>query len=1010
MRTLLMLEKKIFIFLTFSFCFTVSSFAQNTRDSLLAVIETAREDTHKLSLLIQLHNHLIDGDQQKARENAEMVLALGNKLDDIRGKFKGHFFLASYYSYQSENEKADSIVDIAIQMAEDKNNLIWQAEAWHQKGNVHGSGWGKSDSARIYYAKSQQFYQRADKGYDAAFLQAKVGMMLHVSGKYDEALQTLQESLTNLKPYKKTGAIAMVLNSIANVHSQLQNHELAKQYYEEALPYSRGKKPFTEAVISFNLGLTISNLEKPEEGFPYLQKAYQIFDSLGDPGAAASSLGMIGGIFNKMNELDSAIHYYEEGVIIQEKLDLKENLAINLLNLGNAWLKKGNLQEAEKHLLRVLNMEDVALQNQTLLLVYQNLGDTYKQLGKYEEATNYLVKTIALKDSTMGDQIKAQIAQNEVEFQTQLKKAEIERQQLVIRQQESRENYLIGISALVLLLLTGIFFFYRNRQRAITREEKLRAKVKEAEAESLREIDRMKSRFFANISHEFRTPLTLILGPVNQLLKKDTIQKDELDKPLNFIQRNASRLLELVNQLMDLSKLESGSMDLKLSRGDIITFVKGIVFSFESLADIKQIHYHTYFPNKSIHTAFDKDKLEKVLTNLIGNAFKFTPEEGDISVEINLQKNPPSNRPTIQQFNHSTIQPLNHLSITIRDNGTGIPEDQLEHIFDRFYQVEANEVQGAGIGLALTKELIELQQGEISVSSIEGQGSTFIVLLPLFEEQQAEVIPVEEQKIPQSAHPSHDSSDQPTLLLVEDNADVRLFIADQLKDKYQLIEAENGKQGLKLACQHIPDLIISDVMMPEMDGNALVSKLKTDERTSHIPVVMLTAKASRESKLEGLETGADDYLTKPFDGEELLVRIKNLIEQRRKLRERFKQDITLQPKDIAITSADERFLNKIIGLVESRLDDEMLSIEEIADAVALSRSQLHRKVKALTDQSPSVFVRSFRLKRAKDLLEQQAGGVAEIAYMTGFSSPTYFSRSFKEQFGMTPGEVKEFKR
>ena len=1009
MRSCLLHIYRLSLFLICSFLTVNFLFSQSTQDSLLTALASANEDHHRLDLMIRLHDFYLDEDQEKAKENLDNILELAQKLNDERGQFKGLVFLASYNNYLGEHERADSAVKKAIDMANEAGDIHWQAEAWHQKGSIYGSGWGKSDVALLHYAQARKLYEQLELEADAAFMSAKMGMMQQVLGKYDEALQLLQEALPVLRKHNRQTNLAIVLNSMGNIHSVLKNHELARQYYEEALEYyAHEKKPSTEGVILFNLGLTINNLEQPEKGFPYLRRAYHIFDSLGNQKNAAASLAMIGFIFNNMNELDSAITYYKMGADLHEEMGNKEDLAIAWLNLGFAHMLKGNLSTAEDYLLGVLNMENVTLQNHTRLLAYQNLGDNYIRWGKYKEATDYLGKAIVLKDSTMGDQLKAQIAQKEVDFQTQLKEEEIKRLNLEKEQQEAREQYLIGISVLVILLLAGIFFFYRNRQQAITREEKLRAQVKEAEAESLREIDQMKSRFFANISHEFRTPLTLILGPAKQLLEKHTQQKEDLQKPLTFIHRNANRLLELVNQLMDLSKLESGSMPLHLSHGDIIGFIKGIVFSFESLAEIKQINYQAHFPNQAINTNFDKDKLEKVLTNLIGNAFKFTPEEGEISINVHLSNNHPtqSKHSTIQQTNNSTIQQFHHLTISIQDTGVGIAQDQLKHIFDRFYQVEGNEVQGTGIGLALTKELIELQGGEIRVSSIAGEGSTFTIYLPLSTSKVSDPQPSSQAEITPLISASGYDNTHPTLLLVEDNADVRLFIADQLRERYQLLEAENGKEGLEMACQHIPDLIISDVMMPEMDGNVLTQKLKTDERTSHIPVILLTAKASQKSKLEGLGTGADDYLTKPFDGEELLVRIKNLIEQRRKLRERFKQDITLKPKDIAITSADERFLNKVIAVVESRLDDEMLSIEEIADAVALSRSQLHRKIKALTDQSPSSFVRTFRLKRAYDLLKYQAGGVAEIAYLTGFSSPTYFSRCFKEQFGVTPGEVK----
>ncbi|MEZ4847148.1 MAG: tetratricopeptide repeat protein [Bacteroidia bacterium] len=983
-----MLKLSSIIFLLFSGLFLQAYVPP--QDSLLTAIKAAKEDTHKINLLIDLHNYYISGDQKKARENLDQILLLSRKLNFPKGIFKGEIYMALNLLYKPDYPSADSAINIAIAFAQKNDNLLWEAEGWKAKASIYGSGWGKTDSAYILNQKSAEMYHQLGLRQDEAFVWAKMGMMQQVLGNYDEALTLFQDAIEVFqeKGEAASARMAMVAISMGNVYSTLKNHELAKKYYEDALEYDKGKMPSTRAVVLYNLGITVSNIEAPESAFPYYREAYLIFDTLGQNGNAAATLNMIGYIFNEMKDFDSAAYYYRKAATIQEETHAYESLAVTNLNIGNSLMNSGRLEEAEKYLLGVLNMKEVQLDNQTELLAYQNLGDVYIRMGKYKEASEYLGKAITLKDSTMHE-LKAQIAQKEVDFQTQLKDAEIERQQLVIKEQETRETFQVLIFGLIVILWLADIVFYRFRQNKIKREAELTAQVKEAEAESLREIDRVKSRFFANISHEFRTPLTLILGPIKQLFKKSNSPEDK--KSLTLVQRNAERLLDLVNQLLDLSKLESGKMDLQLSRGDIITFIKGIVFSFESLADIKQIRYHTYFPNRAIETSFDKDKLEKVLTNLLSNAFKFTPEEGDIRVETTISSEPSGK---------------NFLEITIQDNGMGIPEDQLEHIFDRFYQIEGNEIQGTGIGLALTKELIELQQGNISVSSVVGQGSLFTISLPLDEIKTIESAQDISSIIVNESIAEQIAGELPRLLLVEDNEDVRLFIADQLRESHQLMEAPNGAIGFEMAVNEIPDLIITDVMMPVMDGNALTKKLKTDARTSHIPVIMLTAKSGKENKIEGLETGADDYLTKPFDGDELTVRIRNLIQQRKLLRERFRKDITLKPKDIAITSADEQFLQKIIDLIEKRMDDEMLSVEEVASEVALSRSQLHRKLKALTDHSPSTFIRSIRLKRAKDLLEQQAAGVAEVAYQVGFSSPTYFSKCFKDEFGVSPVELR----
>ncbi|MFQ5865284.1 MAG: ATP-binding protein [bacterium] len=540
--------------------------------------------------------------------------------------------------------------------------------------------------------------------------------------------------------------------------------------------------------------------------------------------------------------------------------------------------------------------------------------------------------------------------------------------------------------------------------------------LEQVHAEKLQEIDRMKSRFFANISHEFRTPLTLILGPLEKLLSEKFQQP--VKKQFRVMLRNGRRLLRLINQLLDLSKLEAGSMGLKARPENIIPLLKGIVLSFSSLAERKKINLKFEVAEDEIIVYVERDKLEKIVSNLLSNAFKFTPKRSEICVAVSTHPEEHPSRPALNKGGQRGV-----VEITVRDSGTGIPPERLERIFDRFYQADdlyTSEQGGSGIGLALTKELVELHHGEIQVTSELGKGSTFIVRLPLGKEhlkpeeivEPASIIAHPESSIqhPESTIEYPESSirkatsslERPVILIVEDNADVRTYIRDYLGKDYEITEAIDGEQGFKKSVNAIPDLIISDVMMPKLDGYELCRKLKTDERTSHIPVILLTARAGGQSKVEGLETGADDYIIKPFDARELQVRVKNLIEQRRKLRERFAKEITLQPKDIAITSMDAQFLQKAMDVVEQNLSDPEFSTDMFAKQVAMSRMQLHRKLRALTDHSAHGFIRAYRLKRAAQLLQHQAGTVTEICYDVGFSSLSHFSKAFREQFGQSP--------
>ena len=527
------------------------------------------------------------------------------------------------------------------------------------------------------------------------------------------------------------------------------------------------------------------------------------------------------------------------------------------------------------------------------------------------------------------------------------------------------------------------------------------------------EMDQMKTRFFSNVSHEFRTPLTLIIGPLEDILSKEELtEKNRVT--MERMHRNAIRLLGLINQLLDLSKLDAGSMKLEMGESDILRFIRLISSSFHPLAERKRIQYHVEIPERAYLTYFDSDKLEKILTNLLSNAFKYTPEEGEVNCQIKIGS-------------RGVNKDQDFLNIRISDSGPGIPAELVDKVFDRFYQVEGSwqhSSGGTGIGLSLTRELVGLQHGQIKVESEEGKGSSFTIVLPLGKEhldkQEYLIKSAEDREEAGVANvvlvsggfdsrPAEDGGleekdGKARILVVEDSEDVRGHLLDNLEDQFNMLEAVDGEQGLELATDIIPDLVITDLMMPKMDGVELCQRLKSDERTSHIPVIMLTAKATVESRIEGLETGADAYMTKPFNMQELQTRLKNLIEQRKLLRERFSKETDISPSDIAVTSVDEKFLNKAIQIIEDNLSDCDFDVTAMTAEIGMSRMQLFRKLKALTNQTPSEFIRTIRLKRAAQLLKKKFGNVAEITYEVGFNNLSYFAKCFRELYGVAPSE------
>jgi signal transduction histidine kinase/ligand-binding sensor domain-containing protein/DNA-binding response OmpR family regulator len=541
-------------------------------------------------------------------------------------------------------------------------------------------------------------------------------------------------------------------------------------------------------------------------------------------------------------------------------------------------------------------------------------------------------------------------------------------------------------------------------RRLIVNRERLKAdlRVQQVASDKLRELDTLKSQFFANISHEFRTPLSLILGTLEGLL-------EEKKNPARFrpqfelLHRNAGRLLQLINQLLDLSRLEAGRLQLDEKPSNLSRCLGVIAGSFASLAERQGIRYAVDLPPEPVWAGFDADKLEKILGNLLSNAFKFTPRGGTVTLGAHVQSGEDGHQ----------------LRLVVTDTGIGIPPEQLSRIFDRFYQVDHSPTHvygGSGIGLALAKELTELHRGRIAVESTVGTGTTFTVALSLPAAAPDAAVPkpappdewvaAGPAHVPEAEGAAGASSYQTKVLIVEDNADLRSYIRAGLPRHYQLMEAENGQQGWEAALANLPDLVITDVMMPELDGLTLCQRLKSHPTTLHIPVILLTARAGTEDKIEGLLTGADDYLTKPFHGRELAVRATNLIEERKRLWEHFGRQVLLQPAPAKFQSADEVFLERVIKAVEAHLADPDFDVEGLGQEVGLSRVQLYRKLYALTGQSPSDCIRTLRLRRGAELLAQKAGNVSEVAYRVGFKEPSYFSRCFSQAYGCSPSEYR----
>ncbi len=554
---------------------------------------------------------------------------------------------------------------------------------------------------------------------------------------------------------------------------------------------------------------------------------------------------------------------------------------------------------------------------------------------------------------------------------------------------------------LYVLVFGGSLLYLRHRGIKRAREEFLIEQERQ-QGKRLHELDLLKIKFLTNVSHEFRTPLSLIITPLEKLIKQ---ANDSERQQLQMIQRNGRRLLNLVNQLLDFRRMEVHELKLHPKTGDIISFIKELCLSFSDVAERKSISLNFKSDRSSLITLFDHDKIERILFNLLSNAFKFTPHGGKVSVELSTRY---------------TLQNKTELVLKVIDTGIGIEADKIDRIFERFFQNEVPDSivnQGSGIGLAITKEFVNLHGGEIKAESVVNEGSTFIIALT-FAEQQAEYSSIMTQQamlisgrnsMPKDKIELDPNSKKPVLMLVEDNEDFRFYLKDNLKEFYQIVEAVNGREGWQKVLALHPDLIVSDVSMPEMDGIELCKKIKSDKRTAHLPVILLTALTTDDEQLTGLETGASDYMTKPFNFEILLSKIRNLLAQQALSKKTYQKQVELKPQETEVESVNDKFIRQLSMQIEKHLSDSNYSVDQLSADLNMSRVGLYKKLVPLTGKSPVEVIRSYRLQKSKPLLESQLT-IAEVAYQVGFSNPKHFSKYFKQEFGILPSAYAQSKQ
>lgn len=928
-------------------------------------------------------------------------LDVSRMLGDRDEEFQTLNQIGKTYKYNAFYLEAENYFLEALELQKKIGRKMFQAGILQNLGNTAGEA-NDLDKANAYYQEALEIMEAIENREGKAMILSLIAYTYMQKGYYPQSLEYYQKSLNIFDENEANGIYIQDLRGMGAAYEGMENYPKALTYYLQALKIKEKLDGNADHVDLLNdIGRNNFFREEYETAIQYYRKALQILQR-----QRASELKLagtyvhLGSSFERLNQLDSADHYLQIALKTLKLNKQFKTYASGLISLGKVYRKQGKIELAKKTFDEAFVLSEASGYMQFEMETAEELYQIFNAEKNHERALHYFITHQKFKDQIFNVKNMERIVRLEAEFEVQKEKQKIafEREKELAQQRSFKTILIIALAGAFLIIL--IITLYSQQKRKANKELlRLNSEVSQ-QKEKLEELDHLKSHFFTNISHEFRTPLTIISGMIDQVKSKPELW---LEKGSQMIKHNTVNLLKLVNQILELRKLESGGLGLDLVQGDIIQYLRYITTSYGTYAENNGIKLHFLSAPSSLKMDYDPDKMLRVISNLLSNAVKFTPDGGDIYFHIDEKKDDQTRL----------------LHIRIQDTGTGIPKGQLKHVFERFYQVDdygihknSHKQEGSGIGLALTQEFVKLMGGKISVESEVGSGSTFSIFLPITNNSAITdsfssiddhaLAPTEEITNKESQLIVNTNMAKPVLLIVEDNIDVQELLIACLQDDYQLLIEPNGQKGIDTAINQIPDIIISDVMMPVKDGIELCETLKKDERTSHIPIILLTAKADIDSRISGLEKGADDYLAKPFEHKELLVRLHNLLEQRKKLQERYR---TLEA--IGNDIQEDNFIQKVRKAIEKNMDDDGFGVMQLCREVALSRAQLHNKIKALTGMPTAAFIRTIRLKRAKYLLDTTDLNVSEIAFEVGFKSASYFSTAFLEEFGITPSKTRK---
>jgi len=926
-------------------------------------LKVEKDDRTLLQFYLELSRlSNLKGDRGKAALYLQHAATVADKLKNDPSVLFYYLEIAELYNIHENRKQEMFYVQEAVELAEKTNNSAGLIRAYYQIAGYFVEVQQNYPLALLYYEKILKSKQE-ENSFNTGNEFIQIGEMHRLLGNDSLAMINFNAGLENGLDRRHRHTISSAFMKLGDLNFQNNNYQEALRYYSNCLETGCDFCPpvkFHDALIKS--GYAYLNSNKPDSARLFFQRSIDLANTASDNYAKINSFQATGILFEKTGKYNDAIDNYLQAYLLAREVEYLEGQSSAAERLGNLYAKQNMYQEAYKY-----------------ISISGAITDTIRVLNQARNQAKF---------------------ENYFEFKTLENQKEVDK---AIAEEETDRLKLVRNSIIFVLLIISVsgvllYFSYRRKKQDNRLLNVQKLKIEQI-SEQVHESDQAKLRFFTNVSHELRTPLTLIMG-----LTENHNNTPDSKNTLSLIRKNSQRLLHLINQLLDLKKLDESKMTLQVSRGNLSAFVKGTAASFENLARGKGITVDCIQAGEDITGVFDHDKVEQILSNLLLNAIKYNHADGEIAV-------------------HISSDPEGLANIRISDTGVGIAPSELTNIFTRFYRFSENVAHGSGLGLALVKELVTLHKGTITVDSKVNLGSCFTTKFPIEEsfykpEEFATAanlphskglseVAVFDEDDSEVEHAITTDPDKNTILIVEDNSDLRRFISDLFVKDYQIIEASDGEEGYEMSLEYVPDIIICDIMMPKLSGTALVSRIKSNPVTSHIPVIMLTARDDKETIVSSFVKGADDFISKPFESAILISRVENLLRLRKHLIEKFTSQFHLQPRDITIEDVDRKFLQKTMDTIEKYISDPDLNINRLATELSVSRTQLYRKLKALTDYSANQFIRLIRLKRAADMLGQAKYNISEVMDATGFNNYSHFNSCFKELYGSYPKEYKK---